>query len=377
MGKHVGISAMGFYIPRHYIAIEKLLEARGEDPAKATRGLGLERMAILASNEDSISMAANAVENLDFDRDRVGKLIFATECGCDSAKDNATYLHELAGLSENCEAYDIKAACAAGTYAVWQVIDWILSGRGKGKLGIVVCSDKAVYEYQSSAEITGGGGAVALLVEEEPQILRFNFEAGDYKRNVRDFWKPLGCECAIVADDGVPSVTCYLEALAAAYSNYLQAGGSSNFDYLVFHTPYSKMVHKAFNALADLIPEIKGKFESMTAGSLKVPSLVGNIYNGALYLALASLLEQYQEMIRGKKIGFYSFGSGCSSKFFTGIVQNECNPTFNLLDQLKRMKPISPKDYERYRQGDLLLQETQGFLLNGVDQQQYRVYTKK
>ncbi len=377
MKKRAGITAMGFYFPRYYVSIRELLIARGEDPARASEGLGVQRMALLANNEDSITMAANAIESLEFPKEKVGKLVFATECGLDAAKDNASYVHELCGLPNNCEAYDVKAACAASTYALWQVIDWILSGRGRNKLGLVICSDIAVYEYKTGAEITGGGGAIALLIGEDPEIIDFDLAIGDYKNNVKDFWKPLGKECAVVAEDGKPSIKSYLDALKPSFKNYIENGGQKKFDYLVFHTPYAKMVIKAFKELSKFLPEIQGKFDTMTADSLKAPALVGNIYNGSLYLALASLLELKGTSAKGKSIGFYSFGSGSSSKFFRGIVNPEFESSFGLFEQLDRMEKIKPKHYEQLRRGERTLKETKGFLLNGIDDQGYRQYHKE
>ena len=376
MKKRVGITAMGFYFPEHYVSLEELLLARGEDPNRATDGLGVQRMAVLASNEDSVSLAANAIDALKCSKEDIGKFIFATECGLDSAKDNASVVCELCGLPKNCEAYDVKAACAAGTYAVWQVIDWIRSGRSKGKSGLVVCSDEAIYKYKTNAEITGGSSAVALLISEDPEIISFNLEMGDYKSNVRDFWKPLDSECAVVAENGKPSIKSYLNALTSCFRDYLANSGKTEFDYLIFHTPYAKMVCKAFNTLSQLVPEIEGKFNSMTADSLRAPSLVGNIYNAALYLALASLLELNNTSVQGKNVGFYSFGSGCSSKFFTGVVNSEFKNSFGLFKQLNNKQKLNPEKYEQIRRGELVLKESKGFLLNGVDEQGYRYYTK-
>jgi len=372
--KNVGITSMSFYFPRQYVSLADLLSARGEKPRKATEGLGVQRMAIPANNEDSVSMAANAIENLGASKKDIGKLIFATECGLDSAKDNASYVHELCDLPQNCEAYDIKAACAAGTYAVWQVIDWILSGRNKGKIGLVVCSDVAVYEYRKGAEITGGGGAVALLISEDPELISFDLETGNYKHNIRDFWKPLGSEWALMAENGKLSIKSYLDALIPSFKDYLSKGGKKDFEYLVFHTPYAKMVCKAFNALTKFMPEINEKFELMTSDSLRAPALVGNIYNGALYLALASLLELKADSAKGKSVGLYSYGSGSSAKFFRGLITPESNSNFGLFKQLEKMKKLDPETYEQFRRKRVVLEETHGFLLKDVDKQEYRRY---
>ena len=117
VNREIGITEIGFYFPKQYVSLPALLKFRGEDPKKASKGLGVQRMAILANNEDSITMGANAVEALKCDKTKIGKLIFATECAVDMAKDNASYIHDLCDLPNDCEAYDVKAACAGSTYS--------------------------------------------------------------------------------------------------------------------------------------------------------------------------------------------------------------------------------------------------------------------
>ena len=48
--------------------------------------------------------------------------------------------------------------------------------------------------------------------------------------------------------------------------------------------------------------------------------MVGNIYTGSLYLALASLLHFEGREIEGQRIGLFSYGSGCTAEFFSGRV---------------------------------------------------------
>ena len=112
----------------------------------------------------------------------------------------------------------------------------------------------------------------------------------------------------------------------------------------------------------------------MTSASLKAPALVGNIYNGALYLALASLLELKADSAKDKSIGFYSFGSGSSAKFFRGIIRPESDLNFGLFKQLEKMEKLDPEKYEQFRRKEVVLEESQGFILKSVDEQEYRHY---
>ncbi len=40
-----------------------------------------------------------------------------------------------------------------------------------------------------------------------------------------------------------------------------------------------------------------------------------------MYIGLCSLLENSDEDLAGKRIGLFSYGSGCVAEFFTGVVQ--------------------------------------------------------
>ena len=56
------------------------------------------------------------------------------------------------------------------------------------------------------------------------------------------------------------------------------------------------------------------------APSLTLCARVGNIYTGSLYLGLAGMLHAGAADLAGKRIGLFSYGSGCASEFFSGVV---------------------------------------------------------
>ena len=64
MSGKFGIDGMGFYIPTTFVKLENLAQARGVDPRKYTEGLGQESFAVALSDEDTVTMAANALQNL-------------------------------------------------------------------------------------------------------------------------------------------------------------------------------------------------------------------------------------------------------------------------------------------------------------------------
>jgi hydroxymethylglutaryl-CoA synthase len=56
----VGIDDLAIYIPKLYIDYKDFAEARGMDPQKLEYGIGIKKMAIADTNQDSACMAANA-----------------------------------------------------------------------------------------------------------------------------------------------------------------------------------------------------------------------------------------------------------------------------------------------------------------------------
>ena len=62
--KNVGIDAIDYYIPNLFVDMQDLSLARDIPYEKLSQGLGLKKMSIPDSNEDTASLAANALLNL-------------------------------------------------------------------------------------------------------------------------------------------------------------------------------------------------------------------------------------------------------------------------------------------------------------------------
>jgi hydroxymethylglutaryl-CoA synthase len=77
---------------------------------------------------------------------------------------------------------------------------------------------------------------------------------------------------------------------------------------------------------------------------------VGNIYTGSVYMGLISLLEAEREKAAGKKVGIFSYGSGCGAEFFVCQINSEISDIIRNLhfrEQLERRKKIT---FEKYVQ---------------------------
>ena len=188
--KKVGIEAVSFYVPNLYVEISELAEARAIPFAKLNKGLGLNRMALCDQNEDAASMAANALFNLieenNIDPRQIGRIYLGTESALDAAKPTATYATGMVEekLSEkygprcfkNCDVVDLTFACIGAVDALHNSLDWLRVG--ENRQAIVIASDLAKYELNSTGEYTQGAGAVALHLTENPKVLSFGATVG-------------------------------------------------------------------------------------------------------------------------------------------------------------------------------------------------------
>lgn len=367
----IGIDAITYSIPKAYVALPDLAAARGIPAAKYTSGLGTLEMAVASPEEDPVTLAVNAARRLFQLSGRapaeIGLCIVGTETAVDHSKPIAAFVHGQLGLSTGCRSYETKHACFGGTAGLLAAVDWIAAGQAHGlksaqrkpRVALVICSDIARYPLGSAGEPTQGGGAVAFLVSERPRLIELEVaRSGSYTRDVHDFWRPLDRKDALT--DGHFSVQCYLDALEGAYRDWQQANGSEEpLARTCYHVPYGKMSRKAHRhrKMLDGLSEQAAdeSFAVEVEPSLRLPSQVGNIYTGSLYLALASLLHHEAAELAGQRIGLFSYGSGCTAEFFAGRVHPEAAAVVQALrldEPLAQRTRLSIAEYEALRHSD-------------------------
>jgi hydroxymethylglutaryl-CoA synthase len=199
----VGIDDLSAYVPQLFLPIETLAQARDIPFAKLNKGLGLEAMSLTDAREDTATMAANAVLDLmhknDLSPQQVGRIYLGTESALDGAKPTATYVVEMLqdhfelehgpNCFLNCDVVDMTFACIGAVDALENTLDWVRADRRR--VGIVVASDRAIYELGSGGEYTQGAGAIAVLVRANPRLLTIEQPIGVATRAVHDFFKPV------------------------------------------------------------------------------------------------------------------------------------------------------------------------------------------
>jgi len=93
-------------------------------------------------------------------------------------------------------------------------------------------------------------------------------------------------------------------------------------------------------------------YESKLASSLIASKMIGNLYTASLYLGFRCSLEfEYQKGVdlKGKRIGFCSYGSGASAMIFSGVIQPEYEQVvkdMNLEAELGPRTKLTLKEYE-------------------------------
>lgn len=321
----VGIERIAFYTSHYALDLRDLANVRGIDADKFLVGLGQHKMAVPPPGEDVVTMAANAALRAlrGVDLQTIEMVLFATESGIDQSKAAGIYVHDLLGLPERCRVIELKQACYSATLAIQLAVPFLRQHPEKKVL--LIASDIARYGLGTPGESSQGSGAIAMVLSAEPHILAFDPEYGVVTENVMDFWRPNYSDNAFV--DGKYSSKLYLNMLEKSWNQYsaLSGRGFAAHDYYCYHSPVPRLVEKAHQHLAKLNDFGKLSDHDLAqhiGHTLKYSRQTGNSYTASLYVGLTSLLDHAELDLAGKRIGFYSYGSGCVAEFFSGVIQS-------------------------------------------------------
>ena len=273
----IGIDAITFDVAKIHLSIGALAKARNIDPEKLQKGLGLEKMTLPDVHQDVVVFGANALTKLILDHNinlnEIARIYVGTESSIDNSKPISSFLISLMEqkfgentLSE-CDVVDFTFACIGGVDAMQNCIDFIRLN--PTKKAIVVATDFAKYDLNSTGEYTQGAGAIALLITSNPRIIAFGEAWATSTKGVFDFFKPyrtlaktaitrneaneawfdnLESEIEIHKDqpvfDGQYSNQCYMDRTRDAYFSFKKLKKTSQTVYdtwtsIVMHLPYA------------------------------------------------------------------------------------------------------------------------------------------
>lgn len=314
----VGIHDISFASTSLVLDLGVVAARMGIDPQKYYTGIGQVQMSVPARDEDIVTMAASAAQPIieRHGKSKIRTVIVATESGIDQSKAAAVYVHQLLGLEPHCRAVEFKQACYSATAAL-QFAAAVVQ-RDPQQQVLVIATDVARYDLQSSGEPTQGAGAVAMLVAANPAMIELEPLSGLYTEDIMDFWRPNHRDTALV--DGKTSIRAYLTAMEQAWTDLQRQNGPTfdSIDYFCYHQPFTVMAVKAHTHLGKVAGCARPAKEVLEP-TLAYNRQVGNSYTASMYIALVSLLDNVPALA-GKRIAFLSYGSGCVAEVFTGVV---------------------------------------------------------
>lgn len=416
----VGIDSIAFDIPQLYLPITTLAENRNIEPEKLVKGLGLHKMSLPDVHQDVVTMASNAalklIQQENLNPKEINRIYVGTESGVDSSKPVGSYvlsnLEQVFGKASfrNCDVVDLTFACIGAIDALQNCLDYIRLN--PTKKAMVIASDNAKYDLNSTGEYTQGAGSIAMLITANPSIMSFSNEVGVATEGVFDFFKPrryvtkeealqlennpewngvLENEIAIYKEqpvfDGHYSNQCYITRITEAYEHYKSESNQTgklyeNWSGILMHLPYCFQGRRTFiEIFANENPELleaqigettKDKIKSLSkspeylalVNEKILPSeiasgQVGNIYTGSIFLGLLSTLcyhFQQKSELTNKRFGFIAYGSGSKSKVFEAQVSENWQTAIEknkLFEILESRKAIDFNTYEKLHKKEL------------------------
>ena len=140
-----------------------------------------------------------------------------------------------------------------------------------------------------------------------------------------------------------------------AYQQKTNGARFASFDYLAMHTPFGGMAkgaHRSMMRKFERVPPavIEADYQRRLALSLNFCARVGNVYSGTVFLALAGVLAHGSFDAVAKRIGLFSYGSGCCSEFYSGLATQESQNgvlALNIAAKLDARYQLSVAEYDQ------------------------------
>ena len=313
-----GIVSMKLYTPNYYIDSVEL-----ENNNITCDKYMHKKIAVWDTNEDSVSMALNAVNRLikdnNIDSKMIGRLEVGTESSVDLAKSIKSYLMDLFDNKEM-EGVDNINACYGGVAALLNSLNW-LKCQNSNKYAIVVITDTAIMDIDRLG--FQGAGACAILLGKNPAI-EINDHIISCMKNTSDFQKPLHSEKLGPSIKGMESLTTYQDSLKYCLEKFLIETNKkiTDFDYIVIHGGLCKnFVINTFKQISTWYQIDYKILEKKFIKSTIHGENIGGLYTASLFFSLHSLLE-YETNITEKNILMFGYGSGSCSSIFSLSINN-------------------------------------------------------
>lgn len=373
--KKVGIEAINFYSGTAYLDVYKLAKHRGLDLTRF-ENLLMKEKTVPMPYEDPVSIGVNAAKPIvdqltKEEKNSIEMVITCTESGIDFGKSISTYIHEYLGLKRNCRLFEVKNACYSGTAGFQIAINFILSQTSPKAKALVIATDlsrfmtaepgESLMEDWSFAEPSGGAGAVCMLISDQPYVFQVDIGAnGYYGYEIMDTCRPIPDSEAGNSDKSLNS---YMDCFEGAYEEYRRRVANvdylKTFQYLAFHTPFGGMIkgvhrRKMRSEYHITKEEAELDFQERVMPGLTFCQRVGNVMGATVFLSLISTICN-GDFRKPKRIGCFSYGSGCCSEFYSGVVTSkgqEIVKKLNIIRCIDSRYELNMEQYENLLQGN-------------------------
>ena len=325
----VGIEKMNLYASRFSLDLAELAQARGRDPHEITGRLMCESRSVIPVYEDAVTLAVNVTRRLlsPTDLADIELLVVVTESAVDFGKPISTWVHRLCHLPANCRNFEVKHACYSGTGALQMAAAWIALGLRPGKKALVINTDFSRTHLGANYEYVLGGGAIAMLISANPQILELELhKTGYWTHEVSDSFRPTSSAEMI---NSQLSLYSYLDALEGAYTHYEQSVGQTDYEgdfkKHIYHAPFPGMTLQAHRTMLNRFQVVQkaailSSFHAKVSESLHFIKRIGSVYGGSTFVCLLGLLHAAQNLNAGDRISLFAYGSGCQGEFYSGVI---------------------------------------------------------
>jgi len=355
-GRSVGIEKMHAYPCTLSLDLASLALARGLEPSYAWDTVWGRTRSVNPTWEDPVTMAVNAARSMLTEQDLrdIELVVFGTESSPDQGKPLSTFVVRHLGVGENCRNFECKHACYGGTSALMMAAHWIASGVAPGKKALVVCADQSRMNLGVKWEFVMGAGAVAMLVSDQPDVVKLDLEGNGYwTEEVGDTFRPTSTEEAGNTEN---SLYCYLDGLNGAFRHFAAKNPGVSFDRdfagHVYHMPFSAMSRRAHRTTLRSSGHRNGfqpHFDEKVEPGTRVASRVGGTYTASTFLALMSLVEHSDHLRANDRVTIFSYGSGSCAEFYSariGRAARERVRQSKLSAALDARTPLSVEEYE-------------------------------
>lgn len=324
-----GIVGYGVYIPRYRI--------KREDIARAWGGRARGENSVAFSNEDALTMAAeaalNAVEQAGLDPGAIDAFYLATDSSPYMEHSVVRAIGDVLRLKPELEIADFTTSPRAGAAALKSCQDALKAG--SISYGLVVAADSRPVSPGSDEELAGGAAAAAFLLGKQGAIAEIE-ASYTYSSYFIDSWRGAGQASVRSHEPRFTREYGYTAHIVQAVQGLLRRleRKVEDFSYVVLQQhPDERVVRGAARALG-ISPQ------QLEKGSLG--AVVGDTGCASAPLGLAAVLEQAAP---GEKILTVFYGSGIADALSIVVTEaaKKVSPPVPSLQQY-----LSSKEYIDY-----------------------------